>query len=211
MSTKQQVPIEDILSQFAGLDKVDNGNGRPVQTHASTLSAEDMKKSLGDSGEIKLGIIDQFRVNNSISKGNREASIELADRRKEELVKLVSQQIEANASVIRETLRVKFQAAYAHVAEMAAAGEIRVVRRFEALFTSVREILFDDRNDYVRNILERFKNGNLSEEEARREIAFREKRLSEILMETEEIIGEKKTRVRNAYRNQPSTQENHHD
>ena len=54
MSTKQQVPIEDILSQFSGLEKVDDGNGRPAKTQARTLSEEDMKKSLGNSCEAPL-------------------------------------------------------------------------------------------------------------------------------------------------------------
>lgn len=117
-----------------------------------------------------------------------------------QLGKLAVDALSAEARLIRERLRIDFNRQFASLAERAAAGELAVVRKLEAVLGAGRELLFGDRADAIERLEKRHADGQLTDEDFASELGFIFDRYKSLLNEIVQIVDESRSGVRSAYR-----------
>lgn len=108
--------------------------------------------------------------------------------------------LSAEARLIREKLKIDFNRQYAALAERAAAGEMEVVRKLEAVLDAGRELLYGDRADAIERLEQRHAAGQLTDEDFAAELGYLFNRYARVLDEFVEIVDERRSGVRTAYR-----------
>lgn len=196
------------INELAKLAKTGSGTDShsAMQPTPKSLTVADIDSQLGGQlGRPDLGIIGNMRANKHIRQAQLDVWKKISTEKYEQLGGLAVDALKAEAQLIREKLRIDWNHQYAALAERAAVGEMTVVRKLEAVLEAGRELLYGDRADAIERLEMRHADGWLTDEDFANELGYLFDRYTKLREEFINIVNERETSVRSAFRNSITT------
>lgn len=171
----------------------------PAQSAPMTFASMDAQLG-GQMVRPDMGFIKNFQADRHAGREQLETYKKVTSERYGQLRNLAVDAIKAEVSLIREQLKVSWNHQYAALAERAAAGEVTVIRKLQGLLDAARDLLLEDRNTVVTRLEARHAAGELSDRDFAEEMAYVLDRYRKLRTELIDIVDERRTAVRSAYR-----------
>ena len=187
------------LSQIARAVNATHSDGAMQAPKPMTVASIDDRLG-GQLGRPDMGLFRNIKANSHARKAQLESWKKIATEKYAQLGALAVDALKAEAQLIREQLRIAFNHQYAVLAERAAVGEMTVVRKLESVLEAGRELLYGDRADAIERLEERHAAGRLTDEDFANELRYLFDRYQRVLQEFVEIVDERRSGVRTAYR-----------
>jgi hypothetical protein len=188
------------------LDEIQNymsqtvSSGLKNQKKDHDLSVTNINNLLdGNMGEQDLGFFGNRALSSHERKAKLNATKQITSQKYELLTDLSIKSLKMEATLIQERLKIKWNTAYAVLAEEASVSEMASLRRLQSTLDAGREILYGDRNMTVERIHQRYEQGKLSENDYKRELIYLMTRFESLFQDFVDCIDSRRSNIKNVF------------
>lgn len=196
------VDINDLYKRANGIANTGTPSALAPSAQPSKMTAARISDQLAAPNDrsVDLGFAGGFLHRRHVRALNRDALKQIATERAGQVVAVSLDALRANVELLREEMRIAWGHEYAALGERAAVSEMTSIRKFEAVLDAGRELLYGDRGEALERLQRRYEAGLLTDADYETELAHIFNRYRHLLDEFTQIVNERGTNVRTAFR-----------